>query len=280
VFEGPGFATVNLQLAAMPVLVREGAIIPHQQLVQYSDEAPIDPLTLGLWPAEQQTEFTLYEDDGVSRDFEAGVFRRLRYTLQRHAAGATLQVAKAEGPYVPPARRLVLKVARVDGGATGVSVAGAALPALSSLDALATAQQGWIHDANERVLWAVVPDGDDMTVEFAYDPALVAFAPPVTRRFEVKVPDGDHGSDVPHIALSTKGWTHLPMAWDPDKPGHAYIDVDLPRGAWFEYKYTRGSWASVEKTGDCGDLNNRYAYGQAHPAKSDVIAAWNDWCGG
>ena len=58
---------------AIPVHVRAGSIVPFGPELQYTDEKPADPITLFVY-AGSDGAFTLYEDDGVSHDYEKGAF--------------------------------------------------------------------------------------------------------------------------------------------------------------------------------------------------------------
>ena len=51
VHTGPGWITVHAPLDTLPLLVREGAIIPMGPAQQFVDEKPLDPLTLDIYPA-------------------------------------------------------------------------------------------------------------------------------------------------------------------------------------------------------------------------------------
>jgi alpha-glucosidase len=52
----------------MPLLVREGSIIPMQPDMEFTTEKPVDPLILDVYPG-QPAVFELYEDDGTSLDY-------------------------------------------------------------------------------------------------------------------------------------------------------------------------------------------------------------------
>lgn len=54
-------------LSTLPLFVRAGAIIPMWPAMNYFNAAPPDPMFLELFPSGV-TSFTLYEDDGVTRD--------------------------------------------------------------------------------------------------------------------------------------------------------------------------------------------------------------------
>ena len=63
-------------LDVMPVFIRAGAIVPMQQVVQYTDQAPADPLTFEIFPSAE-AKGICYEDDGISFDYQKGKYRRV-----------------------------------------------------------------------------------------------------------------------------------------------------------------------------------------------------------
>jgi alpha-glucosidase len=96
----------------MPLYVRGGAILPSGPDLHYTDEYSLDPLTLDLYP--DSGAFTLYEDDGYSFEYERGQFCTSNYTLRRTEKQLIFEIGAREGAYVPPTRRLLIKIHDVD----------------------------------------------------------------------------------------------------------------------------------------------------------------------
>jgi alpha-glucosidase len=71
-FNGNTYILANAPLERMPMYVKAGAIIPMQPVMQYVDEHPSDQLRFRIWQGEN--EFTLYEDDGDSFDYQSGAW--------------------------------------------------------------------------------------------------------------------------------------------------------------------------------------------------------------
>jgi alpha-D-xyloside xylohydrolase len=57
----------------MPLYVRAGSIIPMGPFIQYASEKPADPIELRVYPGAG-SEFTLYEDDGLTYQYEKGKY--------------------------------------------------------------------------------------------------------------------------------------------------------------------------------------------------------------
>jgi alpha-glucosidase/alpha-D-xyloside xylohydrolase len=60
-----------VDLAAIPLFARAGAIIPMGPVKQYTDEPVEGPTTLCLYPGADG-EFTLYDDDGITSGYQKG----------------------------------------------------------------------------------------------------------------------------------------------------------------------------------------------------------------
>jgi len=277
VLEGPAVVDVETTLAALPVYVREGAIVPSAQPRMWTGEADPSPLFLDIYPAPHLTTFTLYEDAGDGFGYEGSQYSRITYTLLQTGSGAELSASPRDGAWVPAARVLVVRLHRADHGASSVMMDGIPLPSRDSYEALMTSGLGWWYDSADLAVVVALTDRDDFALTFAYEPSLVSPDPPVLVSFEVSLPPGTPTDTPIHIATSASGWTHLPLEWGPG-PDTAHGLVSLPRGEWFYYKYTRGDWSTVEKWDGCLEAANRYGLGAAHPVRRDAVALWADWC--
>ncbi len=275
VYEGPATIEVGVTLAALPTFVREGAILPVAPLAQHTGAQPRDVLGLDVYPGAGPSAFTLYEDDGETPEHLAGRFARTRYALQATAGGATLTAAAPEGSYPRPARRLTVRVLRVDHEPTQVMLSGQLVAKRASAAELAAGAPGWHWDANALALRVAFDEPAGFTLELAYDRSLVALAPKVRRSFRVKLPPGTPAGEI-SIASNANGWQHQPLGTRVGDVVEGTLEV--PRGEWFLYKFTRGGWPSVEKWPGCVEATNRYAFGAAEPVKEDQVFQWADRC--
>jgi alpha-glucosidase/alpha-D-xyloside xylohydrolase len=67
----------DVDLATLPLYVRAGSIIPMGPVKQYTTEKVDGPVTLTIYPGADG-EFELYEDDGLTFDYEKGQSTRIR----------------------------------------------------------------------------------------------------------------------------------------------------------------------------------------------------------
>lgn len=71
--DGGQSVKVDAPYERIPLYVGEGAIIPYGPAMQYVDEVQPEQITLYVY-AGKDGAFTLYEDDGVNYDYEAGKY--------------------------------------------------------------------------------------------------------------------------------------------------------------------------------------------------------------
>jgi hypothetical protein len=109
-------------LNRIPVFVRAGALLPMQPVMDYVDEVPPDTLMLHVYPSAhgRREGFTLYEDDGLSRDYETGGYATTLFTQEviYSATDTTLHVAigGAEGGFTGfPETRTMLTFVHLTG---------------------------------------------------------------------------------------------------------------------------------------------------------------------
>jgi alpha-D-xyloside xylohydrolase len=81
---------------SMPLFIRAGSIIPFGPELQYTGEKPADPITLYVYAGVDGT-FTLYEDDGLTYNYEKGAFARI--PIHWDDAAKTLTLGKREGKF-------------------------------------------------------------------------------------------------------------------------------------------------------------------------------------
>ncbi|HTV39133.1 MAG TPA: TIM-barrel domain-containing protein [Candidatus Sulfotelmatobacter sp.] len=81
---------------AIPVFARAGSIVPFGPEIQYTGEKPADPLTIYIYTGADG-DFTLYEDDGLTYDYERGAFATI--PLHWDDSAETLTIGKRNGSF-------------------------------------------------------------------------------------------------------------------------------------------------------------------------------------
>jgi alpha-glucosidase len=110
-YEGGTHILAHAPLERMPMYVRAGSIIPMQPVMQYTDEHPVEELTLRVWSGEG--EFTLYEDDGHSFEYREGAWATTQYQVRLEGNQTIVEIRARQGQWEPPAREVVVEVVGV-----------------------------------------------------------------------------------------------------------------------------------------------------------------------
>src|SRR5207253_5187645 len=97
---GPAQKKSRPALGELPVLVRGGAIVPHQPVVQSTSEVPRGPLELRVYPGPD-CRGSLYMDDGVTFDYQKGAFLRIAFKCMDEPDKVAFRTEAAEGTYAP-----------------------------------------------------------------------------------------------------------------------------------------------------------------------------------
>jgi alpha-glucosidase len=273
-YDGPVELTTAAPLAALPLFVREGAILPRWDAMQHEGEREAGVLYLDVWPGETPTSFELLDDDGLAplADGRWAVTR-----LERSQTESSLAVRAARsGAYVPAYRTVELRFARVEQAPTSVTLDGGALREAADLAALRGGGPGWFWDANERALRVRFAASATWNVVAQVDPRVLELRPPVEVELAVRVPEGTPAGAAIYVAGTFNEWTHelLGLAGG---DGVARGTIEVPRGEWYFWKFTRGSWETVEKYPACEEARDRYALGRAG-SRLETVWAWRDVC--
>jgi len=271
-YDGPTTITQDLRLAALPLFVRGGAILPLQSPAVTADATAAGPLTLEVYPDTASSAFTLYDDAGDG----AGPAARTRYTTLRDSAGATLAADAREGAFAPPARTLVVRMRRVDAAPSAVTLDGAPLSAQADEAALLASGTGYWWDPADLALVVAFADRAPFLLDARFTPAVALPGPPVAVPLEVQLPAGTPESAVVYVASDADGWQFHALTRRSETRAAGTLSV--PRGHWFDYKYSWGDWCTVEKWPGCVEADNRYHFGAAHPVKQDEVFGWRAWC--
>jgi alpha-glucosidase len=85
----------------VPIYIRAGAILPMRELEQYVGQLPQNPITFNVYPGPASS-FALYQDDGVSKQYQTGNFRTTTVSHQGIPNGQRVRVLRTHDQYAPP----------------------------------------------------------------------------------------------------------------------------------------------------------------------------------
>ncbi|MFI8961958.1 TIM-barrel domain-containing protein [Streptomyces sp. NPDC053493] len=153
-YSGPGWLNgYDAPLDTLPLFVKGGGIVPMWPQMNYTGEKPVSTLTYDVYP-RGDSSFTLYEDDGLTRQYQTGAYAKQKVDVSAPASGTgdvRIAVGASTGAYNgKPASRGYEFTVHAAGAPAGVTVDGTALPTLTSKAAYDAAATGWFFDPADR----------------------------------------------------------------------------------------------------------------------------------
>ncbi len=113
-FHGPTTVHRSFSISQIPVYVRAGAIIPEAPPMQYSNQKPLDPLILNIFPLadRQSSTYTLYEDAGDSTAYQHDADAQTEIRAVEDREVLLVDIAAAKGTYqgMPAARAYEIRL--------------------------------------------------------------------------------------------------------------------------------------------------------------------------
>lgn len=83
----------EVDLSIMPIYVRAGAVIPVDPIRQYTSEKVTEPTTIRVYSGNNGS-YTLYEDDGISMEYQKGNYTLTQFTWNDAGKNLTIQPGK------------------------------------------------------------------------------------------------------------------------------------------------------------------------------------------
>jgi alpha-glucosidase len=148
---------VDAPLDRIPLFAGGGAVIPTQQVVEYTDQAPIDPLTLEVYPAGDSS-CDYYEDDGLTYGYQQDNSLQQTIRVQDEREGMTVKISALRGSYQPPPRTLEIKIHGEQCAPPRVESAGNALVQVETLEKLNQVDAAWYFDGASATVVVKSPD--------------------------------------------------------------------------------------------------------------------------
>ena len=139
------------------LFVRAGAILPLQADMNYVGEEPETRITLEVFASDTNADAdgacVLYEDDGITFDYEGGAFATTEIGLRRGEKGFALEIGERSNGYEGmPERCYVMKV-HLQKPPQRVALGRKALRKETFADGTLPALRGWAYDRASNCLW-------------------------------------------------------------------------------------------------------------------------------
>jgi len=98
-YQGKREITLDAPVSKLPMLVRDGAIIPMRNYARSVRSGNNDTLTLHIYPSVEETDFELLEDDGTSNDYLNGRIAATRFTVSESETGVIFRIHPVSGSF-------------------------------------------------------------------------------------------------------------------------------------------------------------------------------------
>lgn len=96
-YEGEQIVNVPAPLTDLPVFVKAGSIIPMQSVVQSTNDKGDGLLQIHIWNGNEANSFVYYEDDGISYDYERGVY--YKRVIRFDPVNKSISLSAVEGAF-------------------------------------------------------------------------------------------------------------------------------------------------------------------------------------
>ncbi|MEU4028525.1 NPCBM/NEW2 domain-containing protein [Streptomyces anulatus] len=153
-YEGPTtIDTYGAPLDTLPLFVKAGAAVPMWPGIRsYRDRTADSPLAWDVYP-QGDTSFTLYEDDGVTRQHRDGAYATQRADVrapERGAGDVSVTINASRGSFTGQQTQRPYEFTVHTGSEPRKVKLDRTLPRLTSKSAYEKARQGWWYDRDDR----------------------------------------------------------------------------------------------------------------------------------
>ena len=219
--QGGTEVTAPAPLERIPIFVRSGSILPLGPVMRFSDERPLDTLTLLVHPRTGVPASTaIYEDDGISRAYRQGALSTLSveqtWTQFFGVPAMVFQYTSSGGSYAgkPLERTVVLDIRRLELAPLSVNVNGRLISPYGTWSEVLQAGEGGTFDPLSHRLLVQFRTGGDSAYQIILTDARLTGAQantnvPETLQLEPNYPNPFNGETRIRYRMEAGGWVKL-----------------------------------------------------------------------
>ena len=153
----------------VPILVKAGAIIPMGPDNQHFVDEKTGPLTIRIYPKGTST-FRLYEDDGVTYDYEKGLYATRMFKCVEKDGTLTVTKSAPRGKYKVAGRDHRFEIHKKM-PVKSVTKDANLLTHITNKTKFDSATHGWFYDANNNIILAKVKGGANEAISLTFSSA-------------------------------------------------------------------------------------------------------------
>ena len=158
-YEGGQKIEVPVDITSIPMFIREGAIIPfadNQLMSMERDHTTALHITAAPTLNGEESLYTLYDDDGVSNDFQKGIFRK---TEIRMSGQSVVKVEfSSQGDYQDFVESVMVEMIRKDRSPFWVALGDTKLEHFLNRKKFEAASCGWYYSQTKKAVLVKYPN--------------------------------------------------------------------------------------------------------------------------
>ncbi len=162
VYEGKQWILVEAPIDQIPLFIKEGGIIPMQEVENYVGEKKITQLELNIFPG-QNSEYTFYQDDGITQDHILKDSYSLTKFELKSGNEIHLSISKTYDHYDAGIKNYLVHFYNTN-DVSSVEVNGEVLKKYSAFNELSKAAQGFFIDKESKILSVKFKNDEKITL--------------------------------------------------------------------------------------------------------------------
>lgn len=166
IYEGSSDVIVEAPLNEIPWFLKEGGVIPMQDVIQYVGEKKTEEFIFHIFPADK-FQYELYSDDGESLAYQNGVYSVRVIEGAKTENGIRLSVIKKYNKYeegILNYRFVIYSASAVDEVLSG----GKKLTSLESQVEFNTVRSGFFFDSDRKIIVIKIPAENEILLNINY----------------------------------------------------------------------------------------------------------------
>jgi alpha-glucosidase len=162
IYNGNQWVVVEAPINRIPFFIKEGGIVPMQEVQNYVGEKKITELKLYIFPSGNSSSYELYEDDGKTLDYQNGDYSLTKFEVTR-SNGLDIGITKEKDNYSTGRKDYLIMIYDAD-QFSKVSSGSSLLQPVGSLNNLENSGEGYFYDTGKKILTIKVIDTGNLKI--------------------------------------------------------------------------------------------------------------------
>lgn len=109
------YAIDNITWSDIPLFIKEGAIIPTMEYMDYIGQKEASTIKVDVFPSNEESQFMYYEDDGQTYDYEDMGYFKQYITTKKTDDRVKVNFSPVQGLYNPEVEEYIVRIHQVTG---------------------------------------------------------------------------------------------------------------------------------------------------------------------